>query len=163
MRRVVVLTSDFDQTVGELERGLDGIGKTAAIFSANDEAIDDNRDAVIQLSIELRRIRDLDQIAVDICAHKPLLPCALEQLLELAFSATDEWREDFDLCAFGPGQNRSGDLRCALALDGPSAVGAMRRSRSRVQQAEVVVDLGDGPDGRARIVTGALLFDRDPR
>src|SRR6185369_12222230 len=43
------------------------------------------------------------------------------------------------------------------------AVGAVLDSEPRVQQTEVVVDLGDGGDGRARIRPRAALLDRDRR
>ena len=35
----------------------------------------------------------------------------------------------------------------------------MRGARAGVQQAQVVVDLGDGADGRARVAVGGLLVD----
>ena len=49
-----------------------------------------------------------------------------------------------------------------LALD-RVAVRAVRDADPREQQAEVVVDLGDRADGRARVAAGALLVDRDRR
>ena len=49
-----------------------------------------------------------------------------------------------------------------LALD-LVAVGAMRVAGPGEQQPEVVVDLGDRADGRARVPAGALLVDRDGR
>ena len=44
-----------------------------------------------------------------------------------------------------------------------AVVRAARDAGARVQQAQVVVDLGDGADGRARVVRGRLLLDRDRR
>ena len=38
---------------------------------------------------------------------------------------------------------------------------AVRRAGARVEQAQVVVDLGDRADRRARIVAGRFLLDRD--
>jgi hypothetical protein len=40
---------------------------------------------------------------------------------------------------------------------------AVRRAGAGVEQAQVVVDFGDGADGRARVVAGGLLLDRDRR
>jgi hypothetical protein len=42
-------------------------------------------------------------------------------------------------------------------------VRAIRIADAREQQAQVVVDLGDRADGRARVVAGRLLLDRDRR
>src|SRR5690606_18578893 len=38
---------------------------------------------------------------------------------------------------------------------------AVRGARAGVQQAKVVVDLGDGADGRSRVAVGGLLVDGD--
>ncbi len=54
------------------------------------------------------------------------------------------------------------DLLDALALD-RVAVRAMRDADPREQQPQVVVDLGDRADRRARVAAGALLVDRDRR
>ncbi len=39
----------------------------------------------------------------------------------------------------------------------------MRDADAGEEQAQVIVDLGDGADGRARVVGGALLVDRNGR
>ena len=57
---------DLDDAVGELERRLERIGEAAAIFGANDQPVDDDRDAVVLLLVQLRRVRELDQLAVDV-------------------------------------------------------------------------------------------------
>ena len=54
-------------------------------------------------------------------------------------------------------------LADGLRLQRVVVVRAARRADARVQQAQVVVDLGDGADGRARVVRGRLLLDRDRR
>ena len=54
------------------------------------------------------------------------------------------------------------DLRHALALD-LVAVRAVRVANAREQQAQVVVDLGDRANRRARVARGALLVDGDRR
>ena len=51
-------------------------------------------------------------------------------------------------------------LRGELLLRMVRAVGI---ADARVEQAQVVVDLGDGADGRARVVRRRLLLDRDRR
>ena len=61
----------------------------------------------------------------------------------------------------GQAEHGVGDLGRALALDRRGRVGAVRRAGARAEQAQVVVDLGDGADGGARIVAGGLLLDRD--
>ena len=50
-----------------------------------------------------------------------------------------------------------------LPGDRPAADRAVRPPDPRVEQAQVVVDLGDRADGRARVARGRLLVDRDRR
>ena len=153
----------LDQSFGELERGLDRVGEAAAIVGAHDEAIDDDGDRVILSAIQLRWIRHLDQRAIDVGADEALLAHRLEEVAELALAALHERRTDLDLRIGLPAEHRLGDLGRALPLHRASAVGAVRRARAREEQTEVVVDLGDGPDRRARIVARGLLLDRDGR
>ena len=47
------------------------------------------------------------------------------------------------------------------ALDGQAGGGRIGNADARPEQAHVVVDLGDGADGRARVAGGGLLLDRD--
>ncbi len=51
----------------------------------------------------------------------------------------------------------------ALRLQRQLVVRAVRRADPREQQPQVVVDLGDGADRRARVVARRLLLDRDRR
>ena len=74
----------------------------------------------------------------------------------------DERAENEQAGALGQRQDLVDDLLDGLALDGV-AVGAVRDADPREQQAEVVVDLGDGADRRPRVARRALLVDRDRR
>ena len=161
MDAAIVGALNFDESFGELERGLDRIVEAAAIFRAYYQPIDDDRDRVVHPPIQLRRVRDLDQISIDDRAHESLLARGVEQLAKLSFAAAYERREDLDLAALGPGENRIRDLSGALTLDGAAAIGAMRGSSASVEKSQVVVDLGDRPNGRSRVVSGALLLDRN--
>jgi hypothetical protein len=116
---------------------------------------------VVELAIELGRVGEVHELAVDQGADETLLARVLEEVTELALPAADEGREDLDLRAARPGEDDLGDLRGRLLRDGAPAVGTVRRAGAGVEQAQVVVDLGDGPDRGARIGAGGLLLDRD--
>src|SRR4029079_15145680 len=107
---------NFHQTFGKLERRLHGIVEATAILGAHDEPVNDDRDVVIHAPIELRRIRNLDELPVDDGAHESLLARGLEELAELAFASADERREDLQLGSFRPGEDGIRDLSGALAL-----------------------------------------------
>ena len=51
------------------------------------------------------------------------------------------------------------DLLGRLPRDRPAALGTMRRSHRGVEQAQIVVDFGDGAYRRAGAAAGGLLFD----
>ena len=63
----------------------------------------------------------------------------------------------------GKPQDLVDDRLDRLARDRPAADRAVRPADARVEQAQVVVDLGDGADRRARVARGRLLVDRDRR
>src|SRR3569833_2187730 len=152
---------DFDDAVGQLQRGIDRIGEPATIFAAHDEAIDDDGDVVILPAIELWRIRDFDQFAVDGRAGGAGRAHAREQIAELALSSLHERCADFDLRRGRPAEDDVGDLRGTLPLHGASAVRTVRGAGACPEETQIVVDLGYRTDGRPRIVAGRLLLDGD--
>ena len=69
--------------------------------------------------------------------------------------------EDFRV--FRQRQRRVDHLRHALRLQRHLVVRTIWGADAREQQPQVIVDLGDRADGRARVVRGGLLLDRDRR
>ena len=65
--------------------------------------------------------------------------------------------------AFAERENAVGDFVHRVLLHFLAAVQAVGAAHARVQQAQVVVDLGGGGDGRARIAGRVLLPDGDGR
>ena len=72
-------------------------------------------------------------------------------------------RQDQQAAAFGHVHDAVDDLRGRLLGDRLAAVGAVGLADAGVEQAQVVVDLGHGADGRARVAARPLLVDRDGR
>ena len=72
-------------------------------------------------------------------------------------------RQHHELGALGQHHHLVDDLLGRLGLDRAAAVVAVRMPDPRPQQAQVVVDLGDRADRRARVARGGLLVDRDRR
>ena len=94
---------------------------------------------------------------------KPSRAELLEHVAELALAVAHDRRVDREARPLGQRQDLLDDLVEALAGDRAAADGAVRPADARVEQAQVVVDLGDGADGRARVARGRLLVDRDRR
>src|SRR3954466_1203314 len=107
---LVLGAAHLHHSVGELERRLERIGEAAPVFRANNESIDDDFDRVVLSPVELRWIRYLDQLTVDIRADEPLLTHVLEELAKLAFPTLHERRADLDARVRRPGENDVGDL-----------------------------------------------------
>ncbi len=63
----------------------------------------------------------------------------------------------------GQGHDGVDDLLHRLLGDLPAALGAVGMADAGEEQPQVVVDLGDGAHGRARVAAGALLVDGDGR
>src|SRR5205814_9619224 len=118
-----------------------------SVFGAHDQSVNHNRDCMVHPPIELRRVSDLDELAVHDRANETLFASGIEQLTELAFAPAHEGRQDLDLAAFRPDEDGVGDLPRALPLDGPAAIRAVRGSGAGVEKSQVVVDLRNRPDG----------------
>ena len=105
----------------------------------------------------------VDELAVDAGAREALPRELVEQAVVLALAAAHDRREHLEAGALGQLQHPVDDLLRRLAGDQPPAVRAVRHADARVEQPEVVVDLGDRADGRARVARRRLLVDRDRR
>ncbi len=126
------------------------------------DAVDDGFDGVVLALVEGRRIGEVDDLAID-TGTKPLLIKLIQQILKLALAASDDWSHDRDALAGAELQDALDDLLGGLAGDGAAAVGAMGGADRGVEQAEVVVDLGDGADGGPWAAAGGFLLDGDGR
>ena len=161
--RAIVGALNFHQAFRELERGFDRVIQAAPVLATHDQSVDDNGDVVVHPPIELGRVGYLDQLAIDDGAHETLFARGVEQLAEFSLATPHQRRQDLDLGSFRPLEDGVCDLTRALALDRSAAVRTVRCACASVQQSQIIVDLGDGPDRRAGIVTGRLLLDRDRR
>ena len=147
--------------LGRRWRGLRGV--RLACFGREgfeDDAVDDGFDGVVFALFEAHALGELGHLAVDAGAEA-LLVEGFELFAELAFAAADDGGVDGDALAGGEGGDALDDLLGGLAGDGAVAVGAVGLADGGVEQAEVVVDLGDGADGGAGAAGGGLLLDGD--
>src|SRR5207253_11509558 len=86
-----------------------------------------------------------------------------QELLVLPLAPPDDWREDLEPGSFGKLHDLVNDLVRRLPSHRPAALGAVRLPDPRVQDPQVVVDLGDGADGASWVPRGGLLVDGDGR
>ena len=120
-------------------------------------------DGVILAAIERNRFVEIDQVAIDARADVTFLGIFLEFFFVFAFASPNYRGKDHDAVVGLERENRLHDLLGGLAGDGFAAFRAMRSANRAVNDAKIIVNLGDGTNrgtGRAR---GGLLLDGDGR
>ncbi|MGY3445679.1 hypothetical protein ACVW17_005680 [Bradyrhizobium sp. USDA 4473] len=162
-RRGRVGIFDHRKTLGELQCGLKTFREALGEVGAHHDAVDHDVDVVREFLVEARVFRQLVEGAVDLDTLKALLEIFGELLLVLALAAAHDRRQQIEAGALGERQHAVDHLRDDLALDRQAGGGRIGHADARPQQAHVVVDLGDGADGGARVLRGGLLLDRDRR
>ncbi len=154
---------DLDEALGQPQRRLDRVGEARAQPVSHHEPVDDDRDRMPHLLVEVDRLLEQAVLAIDLHAREAVGAELLEQILVLALAGADDRRVDREPGALRERQHLLDDLLGRLARDLAPARGAVRAADACVEQAQVVVDLGDGANGRARVAGGRLLVDRDGR
>jgi hypothetical protein len=110
---------------------------------------------------ELDLLGQLAELAIDAHPHVALAPEVEEQLAVLALAPANHRREEDDAAARGQRHEAVDHLLDGLRGDHAAAPGTMRDADPGEEHAQVVVDLGDRPHRRARILRGGLLLDGD--
>ena len=159
--------------VGETQRRFERFGEALLHVGAHFQPVDDDVDRVLVVLLQLwQRVDFIDLRDAFIGraaarahpkADEALRLHFLEQLDVLAFAVRHDRREDHQLGFFRQRERRIDHLRDALRFQRNLVVRAIRRADPREQQAQVVVNFGDGADRGARIVRGRFLFDRNGR
>ena len=127
------------------------------------EAIDDDVDLVLELLVEDDLVLEQPLLAVHLDAREAVAAELLEHVPELTLAIAHDRRVDGEPRPLGQREHLLHDLVEALPCDRTPADGAVRAADARVEQAEVVVHLGHGADGRPWVARGRLLVDRDGR
>ncbi len=155
---------DRHEPVGERGRRLDRLREPQPQVGAHHEPVDDDLDRVLELLVELGHALLEDVLlAVDLDAREALPRQVLEDVLVLALAVAHDRRVDREARPVLELQHLVDDRVEALPRDRLAADRAVRPPDPRVEEAQVVVDLGHGADRRARVSRGRLLVDRDRR
>ena len=152
---------DADEPLGERGRRLDRLGQALAEVVLEHEAVDDDLDRVLELLVEDDLVLEQPLLAVDLDAREAVAAELLEHVAELALAVAHDRRVDGEARPLGQREDLLDDLVEALTGDRAPADRAVRPADARVEQAQVVVDLGHRADRRARVARGRLLVDRD--
>ena len=155
-----------DKSRRQLQRRRDRLLEARGDSGLHQQPIDHHFDRVILPLVEHRNFVELHQLAVDARAEVAVLRQLLQLFAIGAFAAAHDRREDHDavvgLAEFA-GQDRLDDLLARLTRDRVAALRAVRDADRAVNDAEVVVNLGDGSDRGTRRPRRGLLLDGDGR
>ncbi len=159
--------------LAQAQRGFDRVGDAAdeiavgrlgVLFGVgDDEAIHDGLDVMELVAIELRDLVELVGFAVHAHAREAQLAHLIEGGTMVPLAPADQRREDLQPRGRRHAEDRVHNLLCALPGHSASTLGTVGHADAGVEQPQVVVNLGDGADGGARIVGDALLINSDRR
>jgi hypothetical protein len=145
------------------ERELHALREPLGLLPPERDPVDDQLDRVLPLPGERWRVLEPVDLPVDPGAHVAATAELLEQVAELALPVRDHRRQDQKPAPLRELQDRADDLVEATARHRLAAEVAVLRPRPRIEDAQVVVHLGDRADGRARVARRRLLLDGDRR
>ena len=158
---------DRDEAAGDSGGGLDRVGQALLVFlvgrGLGNEAVDDELDRVLLLLVQLGRVLQVMELPVDPGAQEALLEHLRHLLPVLPLLARNVGGEHGEAAPLGEAQGLVHHLLDRLRLDRPAAAGAVGLADRGVEEAQVVVDLRDRADGRAGVLRGRALFDRNGR
>jgi hypothetical protein len=111
--------------------------------------------------LQLGQLVEFDQLAVDAEAHVALACICANTSSNSPLRSRATGASTISLVSSGSASTVSTICETVCEVQRDVVDGAVRRAGAREQQPQVVVDLGDGADGGARVVAGGLLLDRD--
>ena len=152
---------DQHQAVGEFGGGLDGRLQALLDPRLYQQPVHHYFDGVILAFVERDLLVERTQHAIDARADKALAREFLQILLVFALAPADDRRHHHQALFGFQGEHVLQDLLRGLARDFVAADRAMRHADGGVEEAQVIVDLGDGADGGTRTAAGGFLLDRD--
>ena len=150
-----------DEAFAQLEGGFQRVGQPHARVGLGGEAVNHDVDVVPEVAVEGWRVVDGHDLAVHTHTYEPGAPGVVEHALVLALAVDDHGRQHQETGGVVPIQDQVDHFLDGLGRERLAAGVAVGLPDARPEKAHVVVDLGDGAHGGARIVGGGFLVDGD--
>ena len=169
---VLVERADPHQPLAELQRLLDAVRQPTRelvlffrirVRVEQRDPVDHHVDRVALVFLQRDLFIQREHLAVDPRPHEPARTRIRQHLLMLAFAVANDRGEHQQSRLRRQREHAVDHLLNRLLSDRVAADRAMRPTRPREQQPQVVVDLGHRPDRRAGVARAGLLVNRDRR
>src|SRR5579859_1486093 len=153
---------DRHQAGSELEGGSDGLLEARGDALLDQQTVDYHFDGVVLALVQNGRRVERVKFAIHADADVAILRKLLHFLAIKAFAATHDGSENHDAIiglAKVAIEDGLDDLVAGLASDGLTAIGTMGNADGAVNDAEIIVNFGDGADGGTRGARSGFLLD----
>ena len=151
------------QAIAALEGGAQRIGEPLLDALARHEPVHHHLDVVGVVLVELDVVGQLAHFAVDAHPSEAFRHQAAQQLHVGALLAAHHRREQLIAGALGQLEDLIDHLVDRLGPDRAVALRAVGLTGAAEEQAQIVLNLGDGADRGAGVMAGGFLIDRDRR
>ena len=152
---------DDHDAAGQGGGGLHAVGEPPGHVLPDHQPVHHDLDGVLAVLVQLDLLGEVVQGAVRPHPDIAGFPGVLKDFGVLALLAPDDGGEHLDAGGLGEGHHLVDDLVDGLLLDLLAALGAVGGAHPGPQQAEVVVNLGDGANGGPGVFGGGFLVDGD--
>ena len=150
-------------SAGEGPRRFQRITETGADILADHQPVHDNFDMVLFIFLRLNSLGQIIQNAVHPHTGVSAFPRSLQLLLVLTLTAAHHRGHHHNFGALRQGHHLIHNLINGLLADLPPAYRAVGHADTRIQKAQVIIDLGHGPHCGPRVFRGGLLVNGDRR
>ena len=127
------------------------------------ELVNHRLDVMVLVSVDFHTSFYLPDFAVDAHVEIALAAQSLEEFTIVTLAHAHEWGEEEDGLALVFIEDKVDDLLFRIFHHLLAALVAVGRSGTCEEQAQVIVNLGGGAHGGARVLVGGLLLDADHR
>ena len=164
--RVGVLKGDEvkdHHAVGKLKRRFHGVSEALALRGFNLQAIHHYINVVFDLLFQFRRVAELMNLTVNSNPGVALRSQVRKQIHKLALAGTHYWCQHLELQPLLHVQDLIHNLLRSLTLNHRIALRAVRRTRTRIQKAQVIMHFRDRTHRGTRVTVRGLLINRHGR
>ena len=159
----VVHIRNYRGTTGKLQRGFKRLCQTLGEIVTHLEAINHHFNGMFLLQFQFRRIGKIADFAINTSTDVTLACQIFQRFGVFAFALFNDWREQHQAFTFRLRQHVIHHLADGLRRQRYIVVRAARLTDAGEQQTQIVVDFGDCPHRRTRVMRRRFLLNRDGR